>query len=127
MRLSAGILGLAATLAFAAAPAFAVQPGLDKCFEITYSGNSKGTQALFDRRRLQSGGPTWTAIMEVALKSLPALAGVAYDLDDEAEGVLVCTAEAKTIAVARAEYQRLNKDAKALAKTIDRVPPGKLE
>ncbi|HEY2743946.1 MAG TPA: hypothetical protein VGL86_04970 [Polyangia bacterium] len=127
MRTAAGILTFAALIALAAAPAFAVQPGLDKCFEITVGGNSRGTRALFKRRDLQSGGPTWAAIMEVALKGLPALAGVAYDLDDEAEGVLVCTADAATIAVARAEYNRLNKDAKALAKVIDRVPPAKLE
>jgi hypothetical protein len=117
----------ALALPLGAAPALAVQPGLDKCFEVSYGGNSRGTRAVFARRHLQSGGPTWAAILEVAYKSLPALAGVAYDLDDEAEGVLVCTGDARSMVVARAEYNRLNKDAKALAKMIDRVPPSKLE
>jgi len=52
---------------------------------------------------------------------------VAYDLDDEGDGVLVCTAGDSTLSVARAEYNRLNKDAKALAKMIDRVPKERLE
>jgi hypothetical protein len=39
----------------------------------------------------------------------------------------VYTAEAASLAAARAEYERLNRDARALAKMIDGVPPGKLE
>ena len=123
MRLVWGIVALV----LCATPAFAVQPGLDKCFTISFDGNSRATNALFARRHLQGGGPTWAAIMDVALKSLPKLAGVAYDLDDEADNVLVCTAADVTLALARAEYARLNKDVKALARTIDRVPKERLE
>ena len=123
MRLAGGIVALVLW----AATAYAVQPGLDRCFTISVDGNSRATTAMFARRHLQGGGPTWAAIMDVALKSLPKLAGVAYDLDDEGDGVLVCTAGDSTLSVARAEYNRLNKDAKALAKMIDRVPKGRLE
>jgi hypothetical protein len=125
MRLAGGFVVIA--LGLVAAPAVAVEPGLDKCFTVSVEGNSRATHALFERRHLQGGGPTWAAILDVALKSLPKFAGVAYDLDDEGDGVLVCTAADATLSVARAEYNRLNKDAKALAKMIDRVPKSRLE
>jgi hypothetical protein len=117
----------AATTSLVAVPARAGAPKLDQCFDVHYDANSPGTRALFARRKLQGGGPTWAAILRVAYASVPALRGIAYHLDDEADDVLVCTASVAAMTAARGEYERLNHDAKALEKTVARVPAAQLE
>ncbi len=117
-------LGLALAVA---APTFAGEGRARKCFTVAVGANSKGTNALFARRHLQGGGPTWRAILETAVKAMPSAARTPYDFDDEGDAALFCTDDAALMAALRAEYRRLNSDAKALAAAIDRVPPGQLE
>lgn len=104
------------------------EPKRHFCFDITYSMNSRGTNAVFQRRHLQSGGPTWAAILETVVRAYkPAVAADRIDFNDEAEAVRVCAGDAALRDAVRADYKRLNSDAKALEQAIDRVPAGELE
>ena len=117
------VVGLA--LASASAPA---APKREVCFEATYAMNSRGTNAVFARRHLQGGGPTWAAILETVVRGYtPAVAADRYRFDDEGDAVLFCAGDAALRDVVRADYKRLNGDAKALERAIDRVPAGELE
>ena len=104
------------------------EPKRDLCFDVTYAMNSRGTNAVFERRHLQGGGPTWAAILETVVRGYrPSVAADRYRFDDEGDAVQVCAADAALRDAVRADYKRLNGNAKALEAAIDRVPPGELE
>lgn len=103
-------------------------PKRDLCFDVTYAMNSRGTNAVFARRHLQGGGPTWAAILETVVRGYkPPVAADRYRFDDEGDAVQVCAADAALRDAVRADYRRLNGNARALEAAIDRVPPGELE
>jgi hypothetical protein len=121
------------------------------CFDLLAEANSRGTNAVFERRKLQGGGPTWAAILESVVKRYTSFIREAdgytadmpgfgapmivryrktrtwYVLDDEAAGAIFCAGDKALLNAARTDYQRLNKDAKALEQAIDLVDPAALE
>jgi hypothetical protein len=123
----------------------------NQCFSLTVGANSRGTKAVFKRRHLQSGGPTWSAILETAVKSyttfiregdgtaadMPGFgvpmvvtyrnAQTWYVIDDEGDAAIFCSGDKALLNAARADYERLNKDAKALERMLDRFDPRVLE
>ncbi len=117
----AGLLLASAGLAAAASPK------LDVCFDVTYAMNSRGTNAVFERRHLQGGGPTWRAILETVVRGYKPPVADRYRFDDEGDAVQICTSDATLRDAVRADWKRLNGDAKALERAIDRVPTGELE
>ena len=149
LAIAAGTASVAASAAPNQRKSAATASG--KCFTLAYGANSRGTNALFERRKLQSGGPTWAAIIASAVKSyttfvryadsytpdMPGFGGAVivryrktltwYVLDDEAEAAIFCAGDKALLAEARADYERLNKDAKALERAIDRADPNELE
>ena len=122
-----------------------------KCFSVGYGQNSAGTTALFARRDLQGGGPTWTGVLGVVVRrhatfirevskrerdmpgfGIPSL--MRYGaletwliLDDEGDGAIVCAGDPGLLRDVRADYERLNTNAKELERTLDKVPPRELE
>jgi hypothetical protein len=104
----------------------------EKCLNFLATKNSRGTQALFERRHLQGGGPTWIAILGKIVDDKTTFVREAegdfgvknivlfekrqtwYVADEEGEGAIFCTADVPFFQAVRAEYNRLNKDAKAL-------------
>ena len=151
MRPSLLLAALALAIGAASVAASAAPKQPNKCFNMVYGANSRGTNAVFERRHLQSGGPTWAAIIESVVKGYttfvrhsdsytPEMPGFGsptivrfrgaqtwYVLDDEAEGAIFCAGDKALLAAARADYDRLNKDAKALDHAIDGVDPSVLE
>lgn len=101
--------------------------GEGHCFDVLYTANSRATNALFKRRHLQGGGPTWAAILESEARRLMPKRAASLDFGDESDAVRICSSDPSLLATIRADYERLNKDAAALAKAIDRVPPDELE
>jgi hypothetical protein len=145
------VAALALTVGTASDVASAAPKRPNKCFTMVYGANSRGTNAVFERRHLQSGGPTWAAIIESVVKGYttfirhsdgytPDMPGFGsptivrfhgaqtwYVLDDEAEAAIFCAGDKALLGAARADYDRLNKDAKALEHAIDGVDPNALE
>lgn len=125
--------------------------GDSKCFSVGYGQNSAGTTALFARRDLQGGGPTWTGVLGVVARrhatfvrevskrerDMPGFGSpsvMRYGgketwliLDDEGDGAIVCAGDPGLLGDLRADYERLNADAKELERTLDKVPPRELE
>ena len=123
----------------------------DPCFSMTAGMNSGGTNALFARRELQGGGYTWAAIVGALVEGYTKLIRVAdgysgamphfgqpmivryrgaqtwYILDEEGDAAVFCAGEPALLDAVRADYKRLNGDANALERAIDRVPPAELE
>jgi hypothetical protein len=115
----------------------------DRCFE-THGATSKKAAALFERRQLQGGGPTWLAILETLVKDRATVVRPAepemhlapgaclivryhdretwYCADDEAEGALFCAGDKELFSEIRAEHKRLNQNVADLAKLLDRIP-----
>jgi hypothetical protein len=130
--------------AAAVANAVAATPdaGDDRCFAINTRENSRGTRALFARRRLQGGGPTWSAVMMgvireratvLATDSRPAPGAPAFGqhmrirfrgasswllVDEEGDEAVLCAADRGLLGALRAEYARLNGDAAALERAL---------
>ena len=117
----------------------------DRCFE-THGKTSKKAAALFEKRNLQGGGPTWLAILDSVIKERTKFvrqAGRAeyeayqapgeitivryrdretwYSNDDEAEGAIFCFGDQELLAEIKKEHKRLNQDVAALAKLLDRI------
>ncbi len=118
---------VAAVVVTAAGSIALAAPKREVCFEVTYEMNSRGTNAVFARRHLQGGGPTWRAILETVVRGYQPPVADRYRFDDEGDAVQVCASDAALRDAVRADYKRLNSDAKALEHAIDRVPPGELE
>jgi hypothetical protein len=134
-------------LAAALLAAGQAQAKSDRCFNAYVGGNSRTTTAIFKRRRLQGGGPTWAAILEAQVKSyttfireqdhysddMPGFgspiivtfrkAQTWYILDDEGDGAIFCAGDRALLEAVRADYVRLNKDSKALEQALDRLGP----
>jgi hypothetical protein len=132
-------------------------PGADgdagdpKCFSVGYGQNSVETTALFARRDLQGGGPTWAGVLGVVIRKhatfvrevtrherdmpgfgVPSVMRYAgretwLILDDEGEGAIVCAGDPGLLHDVRADYDRLNTNVKELERALDKVPPGELE
>lgn len=117
----------------------------ERCFE-THGKTSKKAAALFEKRNLQGGGPTWLAILESVVKerttfmraagrdeyerySVPGSVTIVryrdretwYSEDDEAEGAIFCFGDKDLLEEIRKEHRRLNQDVAALAKLLDRI------
>ena len=126
-------------------------PAIDhaaQCFE-THGRNSAEADAVFERRHLQGGGPTWAALLEVIVRRhaevgagwtrvSPVGFGDAHDatfqgtltwyvLDDEAEGAVFCAGAPALLHAVDDEVTALNADPAALEKTIDQADPRWLE
>jgi hypothetical protein len=144
-------LGLAVGLAslFVGAPVDAAhkQPAADarRCFTADAAANRRATRALFERRDLQGGGPTWSAILEAVVKGYTTfvrasdgyVAGMPhfgtgtivtfrgrqtwYLLDEEGDAATFCAGDKQLLAQVRADYDRLNGDARALEQALDRI------
>jgi hypothetical protein len=127
------------------------EPKAERCFSITSGMNSRGTNAVFNKRHLQGGGPTWRAIVESVMQAYakplrpadphtPGMPGFGlamiaafhgaetwYVVDDEADAAIFCAGDPALLAAVRADHKRLNGNAKALNDALARIPPGELE
>lgn len=131
--------------AFPAAPT-APTPRIDRtdarCFVIEASANSAGTSAVFARRHLQGGGPTWEAIMHRVMVRRLTVTDANVEatadaprfgshfavrlgrkatwvlLDDEGDAATVCAGDPGVRDLLRAEYDRLNGSASALRRLL---------
>ncbi|HEX8954102.1 MAG TPA: hypothetical protein VF945_19740 [Polyangia bacterium] len=150
MRAALALVAVAVAVAGTTGGAAAAPPR-DPCFSVTYGMNSRGTNAVFRRLQQQSGGPTWGAILESLVKRATSFVRVAdehsddmpsfgqpmvvtyrgaqtwYLLDDEGESATFCAGAPQLLAAARADYKRLNGNAKALEEAIARIPPAERE
>jgi hypothetical protein len=143
--------GAAGSAASRAGPIADGDAGDSACFSVGYGQNSVGTTALFARRDLQSGGPTWVGVLGVVVRrhatfvrevskrerdmpgfGVPSI--VRYSgretwviVDDEGEGAIMCAGDPGLLQDLRADYDRLNANAKELERTLDKVPPRELE
>jgi hypothetical protein len=154
---TAGAAAEPARAASAGASASTGSPGGDadagdsKCFSVGYGQNSAGTTALFARRDLQGGGPTWAGVLGVVARrhatfvrevskperdmpgfGLPSVMRYgAHEtwliVDDEGEGAIVCAGDPAFLQELRADYERINANARELERTLDKVPPRELE
>ena len=148
-----------AALAFAAALALAAprdasagrtraEPAAPpSCFRLDARWTSKASNAVFKKRHLQAGGPTWTALLTPIVKGqttflrestdyspdmphfgVPVVvtfrgAQSWYILDDEGDSATFCAGDAALLETVHAEAQRLNQDQKALEEALDRLAP----
>ena len=126
-------------------PAKAVRP--PACFD-THGRTSAAAKALFDRRRLQGGGPTWRSILEVVVRRHAEIVGAriedtaklgpddefrdAYQVrygaattwfstDDEADGVRFCAGDPGLVHDVSGDFEQLNADPAALEQAVDQA------
>jgi hypothetical protein len=117
------------------------------CFD-THGRTSAAAKAVFDRRRLQGGGPTWRSILEVVVRQQAEIVGThtddaapagndgefrdAYQVrygrgttwfsaDDEADGVRFCAGDPGLLRDVSTEFERLDADPVALEHAIDQA------
>ena len=117
------------------------------CFD-THGRTSAVANALFDRRRLQGGGPTWRSILEVVVRQRAEIVGPRTDeapptgpegefrdayqvryrsattwfsADDEADGVRFCAGDPGLVREVSREFDRLNADPDALERAVDQA------
>jgi hypothetical protein len=125
----------------------AKQSTAEACFD-THGRTSAAAKALFDRRRLQGGGPTWRSILEVVVRRHAAIIGPRTDdptpaapegefrdgyqvrygrtttwfsTDDEADGVRFCAGDPGLVRDVSGEFERLNADPVALEQAVDQA------
>jgi hypothetical protein len=118
------------------------------CFNLAVKANSKGTTAVFKQRHLQGGGESWAAILESLVKGYTKFVRESHDyapgmphfgipnivtyrdvetwyiLDDEGDVAVFCAGDPELLKAARADYDRLNSDGKALEEALDHLGPG---
>ncbi len=114
------------------------------CFD-THGRTSAAAKALFDRRRLQGGGPTWRSILEVVVRQHAEIVGPRADeaalaapdgefrdtyqvrygrattwfsADDEDDGVRFCAGDPDLLRDVSSEFDRLNADPVALEHAV---------
>jgi hypothetical protein len=119
-----------------------------QCFE-THGRTSAAASAVFEKRHLQGGGPTWAALLEVIVRRhadvgatwaepSPVGFGDAHDatfrgartwyvIDDEAEGAVFCAGTPAFLHVVDDEVTTLNADTASLEQAIDQADPRWLE
>ncbi len=143
--------GATGSAASPASPRVDGDAGDPACFSVGYGQNSVGTTALFARRDLQSGGPTWVGVLGVVVRrhatfvrevtkrerDMPGFGApsiVRYSgretwviVDDEGEGAILCAGDPALLQELRADYDHLDANAKELERTLDKVPPRELE
>jgi hypothetical protein len=117
------------------------------CFD-THGRTSAAAKAVFDRRRLQGGGPTWRSILEVVVRRHAEIIGPragdptpagpdgefrdAYQVrrgsattwfsaDDEGDGVRFCAGDRGLLRDVSGEFERLNADPVALEHAVDQA------
>jgi hypothetical protein len=122
------------------------QPAPRACFD-THGRTSAAAKALFDRRHLQGGGPTWRSILELSVRQRVQILGPrasdvpagsdgefrdAYEVrygrtatwfsaDDEADGVRFCAGDPRLLGEMSGEFDRLNADPIALERAVDQA------
>lgn len=125
----------------------AKQATAQACFD-THGRTSAAAKALFDRRRLQGGGPTWRSILEVVVRQHAEIVGPRADeaapvgpdgefrdayqvrygrattwfsADDEGDGVRFCAGDAGLLRDVSSEFEQLNADPVALEHAVDQA------
>jgi hypothetical protein len=129
-------------------PAVPAPADRQPCFE-THGQASATSTAVFARRDLQGGGPTWAAVLHVLVrrhgtvgapwtKASPVGFGAAYDvayagaatwyaLDDEAEGAVFCAGSPALLRDVSSEFAKVNADGALLEQALDQADPSELE
>jgi hypothetical protein len=119
----------------------------EACFD-THGRTSAAAKPLFDRRRLQGGGPTWRSILEVVVRRHATIVGPRTDdtapaapegefrdayqvrygrattwfsTDEEGDGVRFCAGDAGLVRDVSGDFERLNADPLALAQAVDQA------
>lgn len=122
-------------------------PPPQACFD-THGRTSAATKAVFDRRRLQGGGPTWRSILEVVVRRHTEIVGPRTDeppptgpdgefrdayqvrygsattwfsTDDEGDGVRFCAGDPALVREVSGELERLDADPVALEHVVDQA------
>jgi hypothetical protein len=117
------------------------------CFD-THGRTSAAAKALFDRRRLQGGGPTWRSILEVVVRRHAEIVGARTDetppvaaddefrdayqvrygaattwfsADDEGDGVRFCAGDPDLVRAVSGDFEQLNADPAALEHAVDQA------
>jgi len=121
-----------------------VSPQVD-CFDVTAAENSPGTRALFEKRRCQGGGVTWSALLHVVAARqgrvapieppLPGWAGSVYTLnrqarfsvDDEGDAARFCSDQRALLTNMRTAVARLNADTRELGRAMGEANALELE
>lgn len=115
------------------------------CFEVKAADNGPGTRALFEKRRCQGGGVTWSALLDVIAarqgrvapieEPLPGWTGAVYTLngqarfsvDDEGDAARFCSDQQALLTNVRAAVARLNADARELGRAMGQAKAFDLE
>jgi hypothetical protein len=117
------------------------------CFD-THGRTSAAAKVLFDRRRLQGGGPTWRSILEVVVRQHAEIIGPRtgeaapeapdgefrdtyqvrygrtttwFSADDEGDGVRFCAGDPGLVRDVSGDFARLNADPVALERAVDQA------
>jgi hypothetical protein len=115
------------------------------CFDVTATANSPGTRALFEKRRCQGGGVTWSALLQVVAARQGRVASIEepvpgwtgdvstldgrarFSVDDEGDAARFCADDAALLATVRAQLAHLNSDARELARAMGEAKAYELE
>jgi len=116
-----------------------------ECFEMTVAANSPGTRAVFEKRKCQGGGVTWSAILYVLAARQGQVAAIEepladwtggvytlngrarFSVDDEGDAARFCSDEPALLATVRAGVAHVNADARELGRAMGEAKAYELE
>ncbi|HEU4734003.1 MAG TPA: hypothetical protein VFT22_39195 [Kofleriaceae bacterium] len=116
------------------------------CFD-THVRTSERARAVFERRGLQGGGPTWRSILELTVRQHATIVAPSaersaqagdgefrdayqvrygaiatwFSIDDEADGARFCAGDPALVRDVSADFDRLNADPAALERAVDQA------